>query len=166
MQLVTISEGPTHRFAGLGNVIVAVYVGAPAAGALRARVPWLEKALRRHGAVGQLVVVDRRASGTLPDREFRDESRAQAERYRGSILFSASVIEGDTVHHTLVRTFLRGLALVAGRDVPVRFFDEVPPAAEWAAALARGHGGPSASELAQAVEALRPCLEPTLLHPR
>lgn len=156
MQLVPISEGHTHRFAALGNVIVAVYVGAPDAGVLRARVPWIEKVLERHGAIGQLVVVDRRASGSLPDRAFRDESRAQADRYRGSILFSASIIEGDTVHHTLVRTFLRGLALVAGKDVPVRFFDEVEPATAWAAALAHDHGGPSADELARAIDALRP----------
>jgi len=156
VKLVTISEGYTHRFAALGNVIVAVYVGAPEASALRERVPWIEKAIERYGGVGQLVVVDRRASGSLPNRAFRDESRAQADRYRGSILFSASVIEGDTVHHTLVRTFLRGLALVAGRDLPVRFFDEVAPAAEWAAGLASASGGPRASELAGAVELVRP----------
>ncbi len=163
MQLVPISEGHTHRFAALGNVIVAVYVGAPEASALAARVPWVEKAIDRYGGIGQLVVVDRRASGSLPDRAFRDESRAQADRYRRSILFSASVIEGTSVHHTLVRTFLRGLALVAGKDVPVRFFDEVPPAASWAEELARSCGGPSARDLAQAVEALRPRAEPALL---
>ncbi|HEY8428505.1 MAG TPA: hypothetical protein VIL20_09035 [Sandaracinaceae bacterium] len=155
MKLVPISEGSTHRFAGLGNVLVAVYVGAPEASALRERVPWVEKAIARYGGIGQLVVVDRRASGSLPDRAFRDESRAQADRYRRSILFSASVVEGDSVQHTLVRTFLRGLALVAGRDLPVRFFDEVPPAAEWAASLARGHGGPEARALVEAVEQLR-----------
>lgn len=160
MPLVPISEGPMHRFVGVGNVVVAMYVGAPDATALEARVPWIEETLRTHGGVGQLVVVDRSASGSLPDRAFREASRAQADRYRGSILFSVSVIEGDGVHHALVRTFLRGLALVAGKDVPVRFFEEVAPAVAWAEPLARPHGGPSASELVRAVEAVRPRIAP------
>lgn len=162
VQIVRISESHTHRFVGVGNVIVAVYVGAPEATALRARIPWIEQAIRTYGAVGQLVVVDRTASGSLPDRAFRDESRAQADRYRGSILFSASVIEGNAVHHALVRTFLRGLALVAGKDVAVRFFDEVAPAARWAEELARDRGGPSASMLERAVDALRPRAAPAI----
>lgn len=162
MQIVRISESHTHRFVGVGNVIVALYVGAPEATALCARIPWIEQAIRTYGAVGQLVVVDRTASGSLPDRAFRDESRAQADRYRGSILFSASVIEGNAVHHALVRTFLRGLALVAGKDVAVRFFDEVAPAARWAEELARDHGGPSASVLERAVDALRPRAAPAI----
>lgn len=154
-ELVPISEGPTHRFAGLGNVVIAFYTGAPPASALRERVPWVERAIVSHGAFGQIVIVGGRAKGSLPGRAFRDESRAQTERYRGSILFSASVIEGEGVHPVLVRTFLRGLALVAAKDVPVRFFEDVRPAVAWAAERARDHGGPSAAELAEAIEALR-----------
>jgi hypothetical protein len=156
VQLTSISSGPTHQFAGIGNVMVAVYVGAPETSALHARVPWIERTIRRYGAIGQLVVVDREASGSLPDREFREVSRQQAERYRGSILFSASVIEGSGVHHALVRTFLRGLALVAAKDLPVRFFEEVSAGAEWCHSLVREHGGPSADDLRGAVAALRP----------
>ncbi len=157
-ELVPISEGPTHRFAGLRNVIVALYAAAPPASALRERLPWIERALATHGAFGQIVIVDGRAAGSLPGPAFRDESRAQTQRYRGSILFSASVIEGDGVQPVLVRTFLRGLALVAAKDVPVRFFEDVRPAVAWAAERARPHGGPSAQELAEAIEALRAAL--------
>lgn len=154
-RVVPVSAGPTHRFAGVGNVIVAVYGGAPEASALADREPWIEQALRRFAGVGQLVIVDRDASGSLPGREFREASREQADRYRGSILFSACVIEGQGVHHTLVRTFLRGLALVAGKDVPVRFFDTVAPAASWAGTLTEPHGGPSAAELTKAIATVR-----------
>jgi hypothetical protein len=156
--MVPVSAGPSHRFAGVGNVIVAMYAGAPEASALADRSPWIEQALRRYAGIGQLVIVDRDASGSLPGREFREASREQADRYRGSILFSACVIEGQGVHHALVRTFLRGLALVAGKDVPVRFFDTVAPAAGWAEALVQPHAGPSAGELSQAVDALRAAL--------
>ncbi len=160
MHVVPISEGPKHRFLGVGNVIVARYVGAPDARALADRVPFIDAALRTYPGVGQIVVVDRDASGSLPDRAFREASRAQADRYRGSILFSASVIEGEGVHHALVRTFLRSLALVAGKDVPVRFFERVALATEWAESLARPHGGPRAKDLAAVIEAarLRPAL--------
>ena len=154
-RVVPISAGPAHRFAGVGNVIIALYSDAPEASALADRVPWIEQALRRHAGIGQLVVVDRDASGSLPGREFREASRQQAERFRGSILFSACVIEGQGVHHALVRTFLRGLALVAGKDVPVRFFDTVEPAASWAEALTERDAGPSARELTEAIATLR-----------
>ncbi len=154
-ELELIDADPTHVYAGLRNVVVAIYFASPPASALRARIPWIERTLERHGAIGQLVVVDPRAAGSLPDRAFRDESRAQTDRYHESILFSATVIEGEGIQHVLVRTFLRGLAVVAGKDLPVRFFDEVPPAARWAEQLARDHDGPSAGALAGAVERLR-----------
>lgn len=159
MPLVPISEGPRHRFVGVGNVIVAMYTGAPDARAIADRVPFIEATLRKHTGIGQIVVVDRNAGGSLPDREFREASRAQADRFRGSILFSASVIEGDGVHHALVRTFLRSLALVAGKDIPVRFFEEVAPAATWAESLARPHGGPTKADLVAAIDGMRPRAE-------
>jgi hypothetical protein len=156
MDLRPVSTGPTHRFAGVKNVLVCVYLGAPQGAALRERVPWIEETIARHGAVGLLVVVDARATGKLPDADFRNVSREQAARYKGRILFSASVVEGNDVHHALLRTFMRGLALVAGRDIPLRFFDAVRPAAEWAANKAHDYGGPAAEELERSVQLLRP----------
>jgi hypothetical protein len=152
---VPVSEGPTHRFVGVGNVLVSLYWGAPSARALRERVGWIERAIAEHGAVGVLVVITADAAGRLPDRAFREESRAQVDRFRDAILFSASVVEGRGVGHTLVRTFLRGLAVVAGHGIAVRFFEDLREGARWAAARTAAHGGPSAEELVRAVEALR-----------
>ncbi|HJL20506.1 MAG TPA: hypothetical protein RMH99_32865 [Sandaracinaceae bacterium LLY-WYZ-13_1] len=155
MDATPVSDGPTHRFAGVGNVLVSLHWGAPSTRALRDRVAWTEATIARHGAIGILVVVTADAAGQLPDRAFRELSRAQADRWRDAILFSASVIEGGGVSRALIRTFLRGLAVVAGRGIDVRFFDSVPGGAAWAAERAAGHGGPSAEELLETVAALR-----------
>ncbi|MEQ8461228.1 MAG: hypothetical protein RLO52_13210 [Sandaracinaceae bacterium] len=155
MALEPVCAGPQHRFAGVENVLVCVYWGAPPAEALHDRVPWVEKAIARYGAIGVLVVVPPEASGHLPDRAFREESRAQADRFRDAIRFSASVIEGDDVQHALIRTFLRGLAVVAARGMEVRFFRSVHDGAAWASERAAALGGPSPRSLVQAVEALR-----------
>ena len=101
-------------------------------------------------------VIDPRVNAVMPDRKFRDISREQTERFGDYILFSATVIEGHDVPHKIIRTFLRSLAAVAGPDIPVRFFDRVQTAARWAEALAKGHGGPSAEDLEQAVAMIRP----------
>ena len=155
MRLVAVSEGPTHRVGGVGNVLVCVYRAAPPLSALQDRIGWVEAKLEEHDKVGLLVVVDGSAGGALPDAAFRAESRRQAHCYRGRVLFSASVLEGTGIHHTLLRTFLRGLGVVAGSEVTVRFFSEVPAGAEWAAQqMSRDHG-PTAPELIAAVDELR-----------
>jgi hypothetical protein len=151
----TVSSGPTHRFAGVRNVLVCLYLGTPDQRPLEERVPWIESTLEKHRGFGVLVVVDERTNGILPGAKFREVSRQQADRFAGRILFSASVIEGKGVQHTLVRTFLRSLALVSARELPLRFFDTVPPAALWAAQRAQNDAGPSASDLERAVEVLR-----------
>jgi len=153
--LEIVSEGPTHCFAGVGNVLVSLYWAAPTAAALRERVGWVERVIEKHGQLGLLVVVSNDASGALPGKEFRAESRAQAERYSGKILFSATVIEGKAVHDSLARTFLRGLAVVVARDVPVRFFNEPEPAIAWAADRAATYGGPTPAEIERTLRALR-----------
>ena len=155
MELIRVSEGPTHTFVGVGNVLVSLYWGTPSADALKERVSWVESAIATHGKFGILVIVTDDAGGQLPDRRFREISRAQADRFRDGILFSASVIEGTHVQHSLIRTFLRGLAVVAGRGIAVRFFDDVRSGCEWAAAEAAPYGGPSAASLHRVVAVLR-----------
>lgn len=96
VELELVSEGPNHRFGGIGNVLISVYWGAPDAAALEDRVPWVERMRAEYGQGGLLVWVCADASGSLPDAAFRQTSRAQSERYEGTIVFSASVIEGET----------------------------------------------------------------------
>ena len=151
----TVSEGETHRYVGVGNALVSVYWGAPPIEALHARVGWIERTIASHGRVGLFVVVTEDASGHLPDREFRAVSKAQADRFREHLVFSASVIEGSGVQHTLVRTFLRGLSVVAGRSIQVRFFEGVGPGAQWASEQLAPNG-PPAMKIIEAVEASRP----------
>ena len=150
-----VSEGPTHRFAGVGNVLVSVYWGAPTTEALRERIAWIERAIAAYPKFGLLVVVTPEAGGSLPGREFREESRAQAKRFEEHLAFSASVIEGRDLIHTLVRTFLRGLAVVVGKRVEVRFFESASDGAAWAAERAAPEG-PDARALLEAIDALRP----------
>lgn len=144
-----------HCFAGLGNVLISMYWGSPDASVLDDRIPWVERMGARHGRGGLFVVVCDGASGSLPDAAFRERSRAQAQRFEGTIVFSASVIEGDGVLPGLVRAFLRGLALVAPRKVETAFFDRVDPAALWVAARAVPHDGPDATALRNALSTLR-----------
>lgn len=156
VDVVPVSEGPHHRFGGLGDVLVCVYWGTPPVSALRDRIPWIEEVVRRDGMVALFVVVTPEAAGSLPGADFRAESKRQADRWRDHFALSASVIEGDGLSHSLVRTFLRGLATVAGRDVDVRFFDRVGPAAAWVARSMAPYDGPGAAALVEAVDALRP----------
>lgn len=155
MELEPVSEGPGHRFAGVGNVLVCVYWASPPTDALLERLPWVERTVAEAGSVGLLVVVHEEAAGQLPGPAFRKESRRQAERFQDQIVLSATAILGDDVSHSLIRTFLRGLAVVAARKIDVRFFDDTTDAARWTAEGMAAHGGPSVSELLQAVEALR-----------
>lgn len=151
-----ISEGPTHRFGALGNVLVTLYWGAPPAEALRDRVPWVKRALSRYEGLGLLVVIDGRADGILPGAAFRDESKRQAAEYGDRFRVSASAIEGEGLKFALVRTFLRGLAVVVKARFPVRFFDDVPSACAFTAECVAADEGPDAAMLQGAVEAIRP----------
>lgn len=155
MELIRVSDGPTHTFVGVGNVLVSLYWGSPPADALRARVSWVESAIAQYEKFGLLVVITGDAAGQLPDREFREVSRQQADRYRDAILFSASIIEGSNMQHSLVRTFLRGLAVVAGRGITVRFFESVPEGCAFAGEAVAPYGGPSPATLQRVVAVLR-----------
>lgn len=148
-----VSEGPTHRFAGVENVLVSVYWGTPDVAALKARLPWFERAYAEHRRFGLLVVVTDDAAGKLPDRAFREESRLQAARFGSALAFSGSVIEGTSLAHTLLRTLLRGMRVAVGGDVEVEFFDAVQDGAAWVESIAEG---PSQQSLLDAVQALRP----------
>ncbi len=153
---VSVSEGPGYRFLGAGNVLVCVYWATPTVEALRQRLPWIEARLAEGAKVGLLVVVTADAAGALPGREFRVESRRQAERYADAVVLSASVIESDSLMHGLARTFLRTLAMVMPSHIEVRFFDAVDPAAEWVAEAMAPLGGPSAATLSGTVARARP----------
>lgn len=156
MHTVIVSRGDTHCFVGVGNVLITLYWGTPSAQALRDRLPWVRATLAKFDAAGLLVVVDARADGLLPDAAFRAESKAQAAEFGDRIYVSASAIEGDDIKHSLVRTFLRGLTVVANVGFPVRFFASVPEAAELVAELSQEPGSPSADALIAAVESVRP----------
>lgn len=142
--------------AGLENLLVCVYWGAPPVAALRERIDWVERTIAAGRPVALFVVVTEDAAGQLPGRAFRVESKRQAEEYREHLLFSASVIEGTRVTAVLVRSFLRSLATVAARGIEVRFFEDATGGAHWAAEQLAPHEGPSDEAIMAAVASLRP----------
>lgn len=81
MEWELVTEGPNHRFAGIENVLVAMYWGAPSAHSLRDRLPWAERTLETYGSLGQLVIIDRSTIWAMPTPEWRAESREQSKRF-------------------------------------------------------------------------------------
>ena len=154
MSYEIVSEDSTHVFAGVRNVLISYYRSAPGAQALRDRAPWAERMFTRYGIGGLLVVVDRDAKGTLPDAEFRRVSREQTTQFREHVAFSSVVIEGIGIERALLRTFLRGIAMVAGRSVSVQFFAGAAPGAAFAARRA-GVEGPGAQQLLEILAEIR-----------
>lgn len=155
MEVEVVSRGPVHCFAALGNVLISLYRGSPAAAVLDDRVEWCEEMTRTHGGGGLLVVVTADASGPLPDADFRAKSRAQAKRFADSLLFSGCVIEGEGLSQSLVRTFLRGLSVAVPQRIETAFFGDAGEAIPWVAERSSRYGGPGAEALARALESVR-----------
>ena len=155
VKLEVISEGKTHCFAGIGNVLISVYWAAPQADRLDDRIPWVERMSKTYGDGGLLVVVCDDATGALPDAKFRAKSRAQSLEHRGKITFSATVIEKHGVFADLLRGLLRGLAMVMAGEIETAFFDLEAPAVRWVEGRCRKNGGPTAAELRAALAEIR-----------
>ncbi|MFK7999074.1 MAG: hypothetical protein AB8H86_05735 [Polyangiales bacterium] len=128
----TISTGPRHHFFGVQNVLVMYYVAAPPADALREREAWVIRTLESFESVALLVVVDKHATGVLPDAEFRAVSKEQGLKYRDFIACSAVVLETDSVWSGLLRSFLRTLSMLIRPPFPIEYFDAVKDAAPFA----------------------------------
>lgn len=128
----TISTGRNHHFFGLENVLVMYYIAAPPADALREREDWVKRTLKSHPKLALLVVVDRRATGLLPDAEFRAVSKEQGLKYGDFIACSAVVLEPASVWSSLLRSFLRTLSMVIRPAFPIRYFDNVRDAVPFA----------------------------------
>jgi len=159
-----VSEGPTHRFAAVRNVLITLYWAAPTSQALLEREPWVRRAHEKYTGFGLFVIVDARATGALPDAQFRAASKRQAKLYGDKMLISASAIEGNGLAFKLLRTFLRGLALVVHGKFAVRSCATVQEAAALVVEACADHGGPTNSELLQVVAAIRPATLPEPAH--
>lgn len=149
-----LTEGPTHRFATIENVVVAMYWGMPDAQSLRDRLPWAERTVEEYGSLGQLVVLDRSSQWAMPSPEWREESRAQSKRFESVLDFASVVIEPDDVKSAMLTTMIRGLAftLALDRRFRIKVFDDLYSGA----AYAEQHGRVSAARLRNVAEALRP----------
>ncbi|MCB9629399.1 MAG: hypothetical protein H6725_18695 [Sandaracinaceae bacterium] len=132
MQMLTVSQGPTHHFFALENVLVTYYVQVPPLSALRQREVWLRSITRTHEHIALLVVVDKDAVGPLPGDEFRAVLQAQAAQYMHFTACSAVVLEGSGMWFSLLRAGLRSLGMVTRVSFPVRYFDSVSSAAPFA----------------------------------
>lgn len=132
--MLTVSQGPTHHFFALENILVTYYVQVPSVHALRERDAWMRAITRTHDRVALVVVVDRDAVGPLPGEEFRAVLREQAEQYKHLTACSAVVLEGNGVWFSLLRAGLRSLTLASHVSFPVRYFDTIREAAPFAVA--------------------------------
>ena len=149
-----VSEGPSHKFGAVENVLVAMYWGRPEAQSLRDRLPWAERALATYGSLGQLVILDRSTVWAMPSPEWRAESRAQSKRFESVLDFASVVLEPDDAKSALLRTLARGLAftLAMDRRYTMKLFDDLDSGALYA----ERHGRVSATRLRNVAEALRP----------
>lgn len=132
--MLTVSQGPTHHFFGLENILVTYYVQVPPLAALRDREVWMREITRKHDRIALLVVVDKDAVGPLPGDDFRAVLRDQAEQYKHLTACSAVVLEGNGMWFSLLRAGLRSLTLASHVSFPVRYFDKVGDAAPFAVA--------------------------------
>lgn len=114
------------------NVLVMYYIAAPPAEALREREAWVKRTLESFETFALLVVVDKHATGVLPDAEFRAVSKEQGLKYRDFIACSAVVLETDSVWSGLIRSFLRTLSMLIRPPFPIQYFNAVADAAPFA----------------------------------
>lgn len=154
MEWELVTEGPNHRFAGIENVLVAMYWGAPSAHSLRDRLPWAERTLETYGSLGQLVIIDRSTTWAMPTPEWRAESREQSKRFQLVLDFASIVFEPNDTKSALLRTMVRGLAATLGLDrrYTTKIFDDLHAGTVYA----ETHGRVSATRLRNVAEALRP----------
>lgn len=153
MPFEIITSGEDYAYASVDNVLITYYLAPPRIEAMKLRDLWAESLRQQGRQGGVLVFVDRSAQGSPPSAEVRRLSTEQAQKFAGTVVFSSVVIEGDGVPQMLVRTSLRGLAILVGRPLKVKFSATLAQGATWAATQAAP--GPSARELMDCVRALR-----------
>ena len=151
--MLTVSQGPTHHFFGLDNILVTYYVQVPPLEALREREAWMRTITRTHDRIALLVVVDKNAVGPLPGDDFRAVLRDQAEQYKHLTACSAVVLEGNGMWFSLLRAGLRSLTLASHVSFPVRYFDKIGDAAPFAVACV--DAAVESRAIAQAIESVR-----------
>jgi hypothetical protein len=151
--MLTVSQGPTHHFFGLDNILVTYYVQVPPLEALREREAWMRTITRTHDRIALVVVVDKNAVGPLPGDDFRAVLRDQAEQYKHLTACSAVVLEGNGMWFSLLRAGLRSLTLASHVSFPVRYFDKIGDAAPFAVACV--DAAVESRAIAQAIESVR-----------
>lgn len=132
--------------------MILVYRASPTPDDLRPRERWLRELVRRSPqGIGVVTLVVKEASGKLPGAEVRRESERQIQLVDEHVRCGALILEGKGVDFTLLRSLLRGIAMVSGRRFPYQFFDTVPAAAPWVGKTL----GAEAAEIAGAIEEAR-----------
>lgn len=135
--------------------MILVYRASPTTADLRPRERWLRELVRRFPeGIGVVTLVVREASGKLPGADVRRESERQIGLVDEHVRCGALVLEGEGVDFTLLRSLLRGIAMVSKRRFPYQFFDTVAGSAPW---LGK-HLGADGAEVAAAVEEARAVL--------
>jgi hypothetical protein len=144
-----------HVCATWRSLMILVYKASPTPADLRPRERWLRELVRRFPeGIGVVTLVVKESSGALPNAEVRRESERQIALVDEHVRCGALILEGSGVDFTLLRSLLRGIAMVSGRRFPYQFFDTVAGSAPW---LGK-HLGADAADVAAAIEEARSAL--------
>lgn len=136
----------------VGDVLIAVY--RTRSTVERNNWVWarVERAIARSGSIVAVLVV---LPGTLaPESEAREQSVSNLAKHRVSMRRFITVVEGDALWLTVVRTLTRATVLLAGTGSVALVVDSEKSAVEAISAVA-GPNTPSRAELAEAFRAAR-----------
>jgi hypothetical protein len=114
----------------VGKVMLVLWRDVPTAARMQMLTKVTERMLREHAdGFYQVQVIE--ANSPPPASEQRKESARLMERMRGSVRGIAFVIEGDGARSAIVRTILRGMAMLSRGGAPKQFFAHVKEALAW-----------------------------------
>jgi hypothetical protein len=127
-------EHPSLRVTSTGLVIVAHWLAAPDAEAIRAMRIALRPYVSRHESFCSLNVIDIAHASPMTETARTEVARTQKE-FEGRQRGLANVIEGHGFWAATIRSVASGVAFVSRVKFEQRIFDEVEPAASWLASL-------------------------------
>jgi hypothetical protein len=114
----------------VGRVMLVLWRSTPTAERMRMLTRVTERMMAEFpDGYYQVQVIE--PTSAPPASEQRKESARLIERMKGSARAIGFVIEGDDARASIVRTILRGMALLSRSELPKHFFKDEPSARKW-----------------------------------
>ena len=116
--------------AGFGNAVITLGRGATTLEAVQASAQLCDDIVRKMpGQLASLTVIHQGAP--MPSAESREALRALSTRFQGQRCASATVMLGDGLWHSSMRTVVRTMMLAMQHKAPRQVFGDVPSACSW-----------------------------------